>query len=589
MTLIFQLLSGENRVFKYRVNKEGNDIGVGKIMRKIIYVLLAVVIISILQYYVLAQAAEQPLVSNVFYETDIRQALQDISAQVKMPIVIDPSVEGFINIELVNVPLEDALQMVLIPLGYTFKKVDNYYIVGLAKPESPVFDLLSKTEVIPLDYVKAEDLNKLVSDFFLPYIKPNPHNNSVTITAPKNIIERFRDDIAKIDRPQQQVMMEALVVELSEAGKKELGIRWGSMQDGGFIVSPPSNLTYNDFLSQTATDELQFSGTVTQSTMMTLKTMIQNGKAMVRANPRISALNGEEASIFIGKEEFFLINTGSQAYPYNTLQSIGTGVTLKITPSVSSSGAITVKIQPEVSEVTSRGVNNLPIVNKRTVSTTVRVFDGDTVVIGGLVQHNSSQTDTRAPFLGSIPLIGELFKSKDTSLEDKEVLIFITPHLSDVASMFSQYDARKINAGEKRFFERQNYNQASFAPASRRTVSQSMSVPDTYSYSSQGALSDQDYLTKKYIAYVTDIIDTADLNDLLASLYDYSVTNRDVVAQLTVNSSGYIKSVEIIRPSGSYLIDSTIKKAIFDSGPLPKFPQGLYRDALTMTMRFRLG
>ncbi|MCF7908888.1 MAG: TonB C-terminal domain-containing protein [Candidatus Omnitrophica bacterium] len=533
--------------------------------------------------YLDAESVE-PLVNNVFYETDVRQALQDVSAQTKVPIVIDPSVQGFINVELENVPLEEALSMILIPLGYNFKKIDKYYIVGLAKPESPVFDLLAKTEVIALDYVKAKDVESLVSDFFHPYIKANLQNNSVTITAPLNIIARFRQDINKIDQPRQQVMMEALVIEISESDKKELGVKWGSMQEGGFTVSPPSNFTLEKGLGSATTAEYTLSGTVTQSTLITLKTMIQTGKAVVRANPRISALDGEEANIFIGKEEFFLINTGSQAYPYNTLQSIGTGVTLKVTPSVSSSGAITVKIQPEVSEVVGTSSANLPIVNRRTVSTTVRVFDGDTIGIGGLIQHNSSQTKTRAPMLSHVPFLGNFFKSKDRTAEDKEVLIFITPHLSNLGEKFKEFDPDSIEEGQNRFFKRKSQPSQNYR-SRRDSVINSQNIRVE---SSSNVYGDQRYLVDRYVAYARDVIDTSRFRNLILSLSSSSAINRNILFRITVGSDGYISDISMLRASGSQLIDRTIREEIVQASPLPNFPQGIRRRSLTFDIAITL-
>ncbi|MBN3039662.1 MAG: TonB family protein [Candidatus Omnitrophica bacterium] len=537
-----------------------------------------------------AEDYEEPqvLVNNIFYETDVRQALQDISAQTNIPIVIDPSVQGFINIELKSVPLDEALEMILVPLGYTYKRIDNYYVAGLARPESPVFNLLAKTEVISLDYIKAKDVNDLVSDFFHPFIKANLQNNSVTITAPQNIIDRFIEDIKKIDRPRRQVMMEALVVEISEAGKKELGIEWGSMQEGGFTVSPPSSFTYDNYVGTTVNDQFEFSGTVTQDTLVTLKTMIQEGKAVVRANPRISSLDGEQASIFIGKEEYFLINTGSQAYPYNTLESIGTGVTLKITPSVSSVGSITVKIEPEVSEVVGTGTSDLPIVNKRTVSTTVRVFDGETIVIGGLVQHKSSVTDTRAPVLGKIPILGGLFKSKGSTTEDKEVLIFITPHLSDLVEKLMEVDAKPIKDSQKTFFAKR---QSPYQPSQAYRGSYLNRPRNGYDDSSANmtdVFDNEEYLLNRYIDYVREIINTSEVRHLLMALYDYTVINDQVLARFTVSSSGYVNNVSIVKSSGSDIIDRTIKDAIVQSSPLPKFPSGVRKRSLDLTMAFHL-
>ncbi|MFH1363126.1 MAG: secretin N-terminal domain-containing protein, partial [Candidatus Omnitrophota bacterium] len=520
----------------------------------------------------------QPLVTNVFYETDVRQALQDISTQAKVPIVIDPSVQGFINVELKEVEIEEALKMILTPLGYAFRKIDNYYIVGSAKPDSPIFDLLAKTEVVPLDYVKAKDIEALVSDYFHPYLKANTQNNSVAITASQNVIDRFKQDLNKIDKPRKQVMMEALVIEISDSAKKELGIQWGSMKEGGFTVSPPSSFTFEKSLVGTAASEYTLSGTVTQSTFVTLKTMIQNGRAVVRANPRISALDGEEANIYIGKEEFFLINTGSQAYPYNTLQSIGTGVTLKVTPNVSSSGEITVKIQPEVSEVVGTGTNNLPIVNRRTVSTTVRVSDGETIVIGGLIQHNSSNTKTRAPILGKIPLLGNLFRSKDMSAEDKEVLIFIIPHLSDIDEKFKEFEPADFVDQNDSLLDRNRLPKSDYLDSYR----------DVRIEASSDSLGDQDYLVERYISYARDIIDTSRLRNLIVSLSSSRAINRDILFRVTVERDGYISNFNMVRSSGSELIDRTVCEEVMRAGPFPQFPRDIYRRSLTFDIAITL-
>ncbi|MBD3246897.1 MAG: TonB family protein [Candidatus Omnitrophica bacterium] len=514
------------------------------------------------------ETAGQVMVNNVFYETDVRQALQDISAQTEVPIVVGPSVEGFVSLELKNVPLEDALTMLLVPLGYSYKRVENYYIVGLAKPESPVFDMLAKTEVIRLSYIKAADAVELISEFFKPYVKANEYNNSVAITAPQNIIDRFKEDIRKIDHPRQQVMMEALVVEVSESGRKELGVEWGSMQEGGFSVSPPGDVEYTNYLGiGSQSDQYEVAGTVTRDTLLTLKTLIQTGRASIRANPRIAALDGEEASIFIGREEWFLINTGSQAYPYNTLQSIKTGVTLKITPNVSADGQITVKIQPEVSEVVgTQSAQQLPIVNSRNVSTTIRVTDGETIVIGGLRQQNTQTTERRTPGLGRLPLVGGLFRSDNMTSEDKEVLIFITPHLSP-----------------REIIELGNKTAATVDAPRGRASDQRMTVADLAVLSNS-----QREQVREYISLVRNVLSDARLNDLLLSVHDDSVRSRAVVIRFDVSQQGYVQRFEFLQPSGSPVVDRVIEEAVREASPFPPFPKTIGKKALTVRIPFYL-
>ena len=112
------------------------------------------------------------------------------------------------------------------------------------------------------------------------------------------------------------------------------------------------------------------------------------------------------------------------------MEKIDAGIILDITPRISESGEINVTInQAEVSHVEARGDLGLPIVNKRSVNTAVRVKDGETIVIGGLMQKKKSETKKKIPFLGDVPYIGGMFRSTSHNEEESEVLIMITPHI----------------------------------------------------------------------------------------------------------------------------------------------------------------
>jgi len=157
--------------------------------------------------------------------------------------------------------------------------------------------------------------------------------------------------------------------------------------------------------------------------------MVEEGKATIRANPRVAALEGKEATIFVGQEKYYVIVTGPETYPYRTLESIAAGVTLSLIPYVAENGDITVHIAPEVSDVTGEGLEGLPVITKRRAETTVRVKDGETIVIGGLVQEQETKILRRVPLLGYIPLVGILFRYYRPTKSQTEVVIFITPHL----------------------------------------------------------------------------------------------------------------------------------------------------------------
>ncbi len=378
---------------------------------------------------------EQILITNIFYDTDIREALRDISSQAGVTIIIDESVHGYISLELNEVPLEECLRRILAPGGYTFRKIKDYYIVGLATPDNPSFHLLSETKVFHLNYVKAEDLQSLLSSFYDPYVKIDKNTNTVAITASPEVTQRFAKDLRKIDVPPKQIMIEALITEFTKEASKDLGLDWkvSGIYSGNWVFtlySLLSNFSDTNFAFEAQREGLNYKG-INYNLWNFVHLMIQDGKISIKANPRVATVDGHPAEIYIGKEQYYSIVAGPVTYPYTRLEVIKTGIVLKITPRISESGEITVEIQPEVSDVTGRGVSNLPVVSKRSVNTTVRVKDGESIVIGGLLQKNRRESYNKVPILGSIPVIGYLFRNTYHTQDETEVVIFITPHIQE--------------------------------------------------------------------------------------------------------------------------------------------------------------
>ncbi|MFH1335053.1 MAG: type II and III secretion system protein [Candidatus Zixiibacteriota bacterium] len=143
----------------------------------------------------------------------------------------------------------------------------------------------------------------------------------------------------------------------------------------------------------------------------------------------MATLEGRKATIIIGKKQYYVIITGTVGYAYGQLERIPVGVSLDIVPYISDKGEITVEIHPEVSDVVGTGATGLPVVNKRAVSTKVRVKDGETIVIGGLIQKIESNVRRKIPLLGDIPILGLLFSRTDKRVDELETVIFITPHI----------------------------------------------------------------------------------------------------------------------------------------------------------------
>ena len=378
----------------------------------------------------------QPLINNVFYETDIRQAVQDIAIQAEVMIITDNTVQGFVTMEITDMPLENALRRVLSIGGYTFKKMDGYYLVGAAEPSNPSFNLLSTTETIPVNYIPSEMAVELLSEYYKPYVKANTETNAIVVTGSSEIIHSIRDHLKHIDVAPKQVMIEAWVTEIKDDALKSVGIDWSVLgEKGNKSFQGDVNLsvglldTLNALFSFIRTE----TGIISHGTPIDLVTRLQalasDGKAEVRANPRIVTTNAKAATIYIAKEQYFSVVTGPLNYPYTRLEQISVGIKLTITPIISENGEITVNISPEVSDAIGYGREGLPLVDRRMVTTTVRVKNAQTIVIGGLTQKSTQKVQNKIPLLGSIPLLGYLFSHTKYVKQKTDIVVFVTPKI----------------------------------------------------------------------------------------------------------------------------------------------------------------
>jgi type IV pilus assembly protein PilQ len=374
-----------------------------------------------------------PLVSNAFYETDIRQALMDLSTQTGIPIIPDAMVRGYVTLDIQDVPLEQALTLLLAPMGYSFRKIEDHYIVGAPTKDNPSFPLLVQTKKLEPKNIPAADVLNLIPDYYNDFLKVDARSNTLIISAPPEIIKRFEEELDAVDKPPQQVMIEALVVEMGDEARRSLGLEWdwtGTKANDTFTISKllPSYSDTAFFLGQMLRTGDHVEGLVFDLRLALQALAIQD-KANIRANPRVSTLDGQEATVRIGKEAYYSLLQGSTVYSYVTLEKISTGITLMITPYVGKSGKITADISIEVSDVTGSGATDLPVTSVRSVDTRIQIANGETVGIGGLISENKREERHRVPFLGDIPIIGYLFGNTTTSTEETEVVVLITPHL----------------------------------------------------------------------------------------------------------------------------------------------------------------
>ena len=233
-------------------------------------------------------------------------------------------------------------------------------------------------------------------------------------------------------------------MELTRGDSRTLGVNWSWVNDNGknkVEIAPGLSASFDSLAS------------VPEKLIASLNAMISENKARILSAPRVATTSGMKASIKVGWTDYFETTTeiyngynsgytgssitgqpsstynpsygGYSRSGFNTLES---GITLDITPWVGSAGEITVLIRPDIRDAKQISKEHSTIAN-RTLDTNVRVKDGENIVIGGLIQRNENATESKLPFLGSIPIVGHLFKKSDNLNNETELIIIVRPKL----------------------------------------------------------------------------------------------------------------------------------------------------------------
>ena len=302
----------------------------------------------------------------------------------------------------------------------------------------------------------------------------DPTNNALIVTAPPKIMHAVMDIVDKLDIRRPQVLVEAIIADIDFNKDAELGVNWAAFSKGnnvpvGSFVSPVGGTSIVD-LAGAIENPANVSTTLLQGTTLGIGRVAGNGvnfAAMLRAirsdtadnviaTPSAVTMDNQEAELKVAQEVPFITgqytNTAASTggitagiNPFQTIQREEVGTILKITPTISSEGSqVMLKISIESSSIGTKPAGAVDLVtNKRTVSTTVLIEDGGIVVLGGLIEDDRNKSESRVPYLGNIPLIGLLFKTRSDSSTKTNLMIFIRPKiLRDAAQAAYETDLK---------------------------------------------------------------------------------------------------------------------------------------------------
>jgi type II secretory pathway component GspD/PulD (secretin) len=362
-------------------------------------------------------------------------------------IVTGPGVnkEERVSVHLKDTPIEEAMNLVVRAAGLSYEVVGNSFLVASAKKLKEEVGLTSY--VIELQYAVATEVQELLEDFNAQIQVDVSGNKLLIITSPK-VIAEINKVIEAIDMPSLQIVLEAQLIEVAVEDEEALGIDWGKLSELNMLVSEMGVDQYGTpTLVPEATpygelpDELNFypvdgflgTGYMARQPavfQVVLDWLIKNNRADVLANSKVATMNNREATIEVIDVIPYVLSAGGVGGQVQ-VQKEEVGIKLKIKPNVNTDGYITTEITPEVSSVFQLigPLNNIPWVVKRTSTTTIRVKDGQSIIMAGLIAVNSKTTQHKFPFLGDLPLIGGLFRHRSEDTKKTDLIIKITPRI----------------------------------------------------------------------------------------------------------------------------------------------------------------
>ena len=369
-------------------------------------------------------------------------------------IVTDPNVnkQDKVSIHLDEVPIEQAINLVVRAVGLSYEVVGNSFLI--AEPKKLKEEVGVTSYVITLKYASAEDVKNLLQDISEQVQVDIPGNKLLVNASPKKIAEIIKV-VESIDVPAIQIMLETRLIEVAADVEEQLGIDWSRissystilaengvpLEEGGGSIVPddqtigqkPATMGFNRLSKkkdETAIIPRYFSRQLTAFDL-TLDMLLRNNKAEVLADSRLTTINGREANIKLVDIVPYILSSGGVGGQVQ-VQKEEVGIKLNILPTVNTDGYITVKVEPEVSTIFEFiGPDaNIPRVKSRTSSTTIRVKDGESIVIGGLLSNDKKQTTYKVPILHKIPIIGsKLFTSRGVIERKTDLVIQITPKI----------------------------------------------------------------------------------------------------------------------------------------------------------------
>jgi type IV pilus assembly protein PilQ len=403
-----------------------------------------------------------------FQGDDVGQVLRLLARQAKVNMVVSDAVTGTVTMRLEDVTALQAISIIVKAKGLFMDKIDTVYYIKTAAERTAE---PTEADNYQFSYARAKEVSPLVASQLASKDPPqiDERTNTIFFRETRSNIDNIRKMLVQIDKPTKQVMIEARLVEVTADPVQAFGINWAGTV-GSFTA--PKTVTYGGFNAVTQpkpgenipTNGLalgdqsnnnffgglgQLSGVANSAFAIlsvpqfsaTLQALNEDSDAEFLANPRVVTADNQQAKIEILRNQpvpQLNFNEQTATAVFGGFQDKVFGNTLVVRPSINKDNFITLSVKPEISNKVGdfdfifNGADvKSPIIDKRSLDSSVLIRSGDTLAIGGLISDQVAKSKTKVPLLGDIPVIGYAFQSHANERHKRNLLIFVTPTIID--------------------------------------------------------------------------------------------------------------------------------------------------------------
>jgi type IV pilus secretin PilQ/predicted competence protein len=405
-----------------------------------VFVVVALMLVSLSPAMAESAIGDTPITLHAT-GTPLMDILSVLSEKSGLNIVASTDVEmREISIHLTNTPVEEALNLIVRAAGLGYEKIGDSVLV--APQEQLTQDTGFSSYVIEVQYADAFELVPLVQNI-ADKVAADPGGNRLVIVATPGMIDQVRDIVRELDVPPVQIELRTEVIEVSTDAMVELGIDWDRIMSQTVIFAEPNITGGAPEASELGEvpDDMPYIGRgmdldnvyrQAQALEVALDLLQQEGDARLLSKSTLATLNNRKASIHIGDViPYQVTNLTSGGGLQLQVEKERVGVEVDVTPRAAGDGHITCMVRPSVSNIIGfRGPNDeYPWTKERMANTQVRVLDGQTFMIAGLLSEDENEQISKVPLLGDIPVLGHLFRHTGTTTKKSDLIIKITPRI----------------------------------------------------------------------------------------------------------------------------------------------------------------